>query len=275
MKKAILIILTILSLTPVLTAQFYPPYGFPPYPVRIPPQFREELRNLYRKTSKEELENIKPNPADKEKYADFLKQPDTGLIRLIPDLGCANSTKVLVVTPECLKYTMPGAGSSYSFRVNDYRIERLADVTFFNNSFQAAGTLVHGILTKIENVSLEEISLQTKGLKYLIDFKPVTDFEEAKKIDRELSKGIVKDGFVYRRALNALENTTYVLRSVAYQGLIPRAVEGITYNELDFDKRTDVIVAFRIVNINADKSVTILWKQLAEKKAPEIQSKKK
>lgn len=275
MKKAILILLAILSLTPVLSAQFYPAYEFPGSSAQIPARFREEIKVLYRKSSKEELENIKPKAEDRERYAAFLRQPDTGLIRLMPDLGCAGNTKVVVVTAECLKYTMPGAGSSYSFRMNDYRTERLADLTFYNNTFQATGALLHGILTRIGDVSLEKVDLQTKGLKYLVDFKSVIDLEQARKVDRELINGIVKDGFVYRRGLNALENTTYVLRSIAYQGIVPRAIDGFTYNELDFDKRKDVMIAFRIVRVDSDKSVTIVWKQLSEKDSPKIKSKKK
>ena len=81
--------------------------------------------------------------------------------------------------------------------------------------------------------------------------------------------GIENDGFFYCRNLEASENTTYVLRSIAYRGSYYRAIEGFVYDELDFDERRDVTVAFRIVRRDSE-SVTILWKILENQKSPAI-----
>lgn len=271
MKRIFFIFIALVFFAPLLHAQIIlPPYGLP-----MPASWRPEIAALYRKTSKAEAEAIKPDAEDINKYANFLRQPDTGITRLAADAGCAENNKIVVAKDECLKFTMPGAGASYSFRVKDYRIPSLADLTFSNDGFQATGALVHGIMTRIGDVPLEKVNLQTKGLKFLVDFKPVTDFAEAQKIGEQLVTGINKDGFLYRRGLSALENTTYVLRSVAYDGTIRRTVNGLTYNELNFDRRRDVIVAFRIVRIDSGTgSVTILWKKLAENPAPKIKQKK-
>jgi hypothetical protein len=273
MKRIFFIFLSILSLPLVLSAQ-YPPYLGPDYMIRVPARIQEQATVLYRKSKKEELEALKPNAADLTKYAEFLRQPETGIIRLAPDRGCAENSKVINASDDCLKYTMPGAGASYSFRVKDYRLARLADLTFYGVGFEVTGSLSHGILTRIGDVPLENVNLQTNGLKFLVDFKPVMDYDQAKKIGAELVKGIIKNGFIYRRGLNALENTTYVLRSIAYDGAVYRAVDNFTYNELDFDKRKDVIVTFRIVRKHADGSVTLLWKKLAEKDSPKLKRKK-
>lgn len=230
---------------------------------------------IYRKPTKDELKSIAPNPQLIQKYGAFLNQPGTGLTKLAADAGCAENTKVVVATEECLKYTMPGSGYAYSFRVRSYRIPRLADIIFTDNSFQTAGVRLHGIFVNIGDVSLEKVSLQTKGLKFLVNFQPETDFEKAKEIDRKLSEGIKSDGFLYRRGLYAQDDKTFVLRSIAYAGKYFRAVNNITYNEFDFDRRRDIIVAFRIVEKGADGSVTILWKELADKKSPRTRSKSK
>lgn len=273
MKNLFFTLISLLSLTISTSAQLYPT-TLRGLLMRLPGNAQKAITDQYRKPNKEELETLKVSPADKEKYAAFLRQPDTGLIKLAADLKCADNTKVVVATPDCLKYTMPGAGSSYSFRTENYRIQRLADLIYTDNSFQVTGALTHGFLVRIGDVPLEKVSLQTEGLKYLVDFKPTVDYAEAKKIADEFVKGVSKDGFLYRRGLNAVEDTTYVLRVVAYDGRLNRAVQGTTYNELDFDKRKDVIVAFRIVSRDADGGVTILWKKLAEKDAPKlIQSK--
>ncbi len=231
---------------------------------------RQNIEPLYRKTTDKELKLLAPNRIDVEKFAEFLRQPNIGITKLAADFGCAENTNVVVASEDCLKYTMPGAGSSYSFRVKNYRIRRLADITFTDNSFQATGVLLHGIFVNIGDAALENVSLDTEGLKFLTEFKPEPDFEKAKQIDLQLATGIEKDGFLYRRALYAKDNTTYVLRSIAYNGSFYRAVQNIAYNELAFDKRKDVIVAFRIVRRDADGSVTILWKQLTRNNSPKV-----
>lgn len=234
----------------------------------FPPATFQNIKELYRKPTKKELEILAPSEEDARKYAGFLRMPNTGLTKLAADKGCAKSTTVIVATADCLAYTMPGAGSSYSFRARNYRIPRLADVTFTENSFQATGIRLHGIFVNIGDVPLEQINLQTNGMDFLTSFEPEADFQKAKDIDKRFSEGIEKNGFAYRRALSAFDDMTYVLRSVAYRGKYFRAISGLTYNELDFDKRSDVIVAFRIVRRHQDGAVTILWKQLAKQVSP-------
>jgi len=243
-------------------------------PSQIQVFLHPKLKPLYRNPTKEELETLSPNIEEVNKYADFLRQPNTGLIKLAADLGCAENTKIVVATADCLRYTMPGAGTSFSFRTKKYRLRRLADLTFTNDSFQATGVLLHGIFVKIGDVPLEKVDLQTKGLSYLLNFQPETDYEKARVIDRQLSEGVFSDGFQYRRGFYAVENTTYVLRSIAYDGKYFRAVEGVAYNEFAFDKRRDVTVAFRIVRKDSDGSVTILWKEILRKNSPKIKYRK-
>jgi len=241
----------------------------------LPPAQFQNIKELYRKPTKKELEMLAPSEEDARKYAGFLQTPNTGLTKLAADKGCAENTKVVVATADCLAFTMPGAGSSYSFRTRNYRIPRLADVTFTENSFQASGVRLHGIFVNVGDVPLEQVNTETKGLDFLTDFKPEADFQKAKEIDKQFTEGIEKNGFVYRRGLRALDQTTYVLRSVAYRGEYLRAISGFTYNEFDFDKRGDVIVAFRIVRRDKDGAVTILWKQLAKQAAPKTKRTEK
>lgn len=231
---------------------------------------KRNVEPLYRKPTSRELKAVAPSRTLFEKYGAFLRQPDTGLTKLIDDKGCAENTKIVVATDNCLQYTMPGAGSSFSFRTENYRISRLADITFTDRSFQASGVLLHGIFVNLGDVPLEAVSLQTKGLKYLVDFQPEPNYQKGKALDLELTKGVVHDGFLYRRGLYMVENTTFALRSVAYHGKYFRAVRSVTYNEFDFDKRRDVLVVFRIVEKDAAGNVTILWKKFQEKDSPEV-----
>jgi hypothetical protein len=231
---------------------------------------QKNVEPLYRKPTARELKAVAPSPELTAKYAGFLRRSGTGLTKLIDDKGCAKNAKVLVATDDCLKYSMPGAGSSFSFRTGSYRIARLADITFTDNSFQASGVLLHGIFVNIGDVPLEEVTLQTEGLRYLVEFQPEPDYEKSRQIDARLMRGVRSDGFLYRRGLYAVENTTFALRSIAYDGKYFRAVRSVTYNEFDYDKRRDVIVVFRIVEKDAEGNVTILWKELQEKDSPDV-----
>ncbi len=235
-------------------------------------KIRATLDSLYGKPSKKERQLLMPSDDDIERFAEFLKQSDTGLIKLIPDLGCSKSTEVVVASEECLKYTMPGAGASYSFRVENYRIPRLADLTYRDKLFTANGILQHGILVNLGNVPLENVNMQTKGMKFFSEFKASKKIDSAKAIDQMLARGLEYEGFTYSQTIKAELNTTYALRSIAYRGKHYQAIQNYTYNELDYDKRKDIIIAFRIVSQDIDGSITMLWKKLEEKKSPELES---
>lgn len=229
----------------------------------------QSISAIYRKPTKEEAKLLAPEKEDVKKYAPFLRGDETGLTKLMLDRGCAEYTSVFNASEECRKYTMPGAGSSFSFRTENHRIRRLADLNYRESGFYAPGILSHSILVNIGDVPLEQVTPQTDGLKFLYDFETVTEFEKAREIDTRLIGGIENGGFRYSRNAGASENATYVLRVVAYRGNYYRAVQKFVYDELDFDERRDVTVAFRIVRRDAD-SVTILWKILTNQKSPAI-----
>lgn len=235
-----------------------------------PAVFEKSVKPLYRKPTREELKAIAPSVEDSEKYAEFLRRSNTGLVKLALDKGCAENTDIIVARTECLKYTMPGAGTAYSFRTESYRLQRLADIVYTNNNFQSASAMQQGILVIIGDVPLEKVDLQTGGLSFVVDFKPESDPDKVNEIEEKLNQGIVRDNFQYRLALPAKENATYVLRSMAYDGVSPQAAGGVPYNELEFDKRQDILVAFRIVRRDSD-SITILWKELWRKNPPKLE----
>ena len=231
---------------------------------------QSKVNPLYRKPTREELKSVEPSSDLRERYAEFLRQPNSGLTKLINDKNCSENTRVISASEDCLKYTMPGGGSSFSFRVGTYRLPRLADITFTENSFQASGVLLHGIFVKLGNVPVNEVTLQTNGLKFLIDFQPQPDYARARDLDKQLTDGIESDGYLYRRGLYAVDSTTYALRSIAYGGKNYRAASGVTYNEFDYDDRADVVVVFGIVERDSEGNITLLWKKLLEKESPKV-----
>ncbi|MEZ5344340.1 MAG: hypothetical protein R2681_02185 [Pyrinomonadaceae bacterium] len=234
--------------------------------------FREQIEPLYRKPTDEEMTILDPGAGYQTANEAFLKNKRTGLIKLIIDRDCAENQNVVKASAECAKYTMPGAGSAYSFREEMHRLIRLADLNFRKNSFQALGTLTHGIMTDLGQVSIETIDLKSPDVEYLVDFKPAKDINAAAKIAGDLTKGIKDSGKVYASVLPVREGNTYLLRSIAYRGEAAKVAGPIVYNELDFDERRDVIVAFKVLKFVPDESVVILWKELQDKKSPKIKT---
>lgn len=225
---------------------------------------------LYRKPTESELESIAPNPEIRRQYKVFLDRKNTGIFRLVLDAGCGENDKVVVATEECLKYTMPGSGNSFSFRTANYRIRHLADLMLAGENFRIPGILMHGLMTKLGDVAIDRVSLSTPGVHFLSEFKPAVDFERAKAIEAIIATGLERDGFIYARVLDVKDNVTYAMRVIAYDGKVSRAVPGAHYNEMDFDRRRDMIVAFRVVQRAADGSVTVVWTELSDADSPKL-----
>lgn len=225
---------------------------------------------LYRKASSRELEAISPDPAIKQQYAALISRPGSGMFRLVPDAGCATNYKVVSAKDECLKYSMPGAGSSYSFRSEGYRVRQLADVTFRDNSFHITGLFMHGFIGKLEDEPFETLDLTTPRLSFVSEFKPSINADNVHEVDAKLGQGVEQDGLRFAKSAPVERDGVYVLRAVAYRGKVVRTAAGIRYNELDYDKREDVTVAFKVVEVGDDGSITIIWKMLAEKASPKI-----
>ncbi len=234
--------------------------------------FREQIRPLYREPSDEEMAVLAPDPGLSVQYAEFLSQKNSGLITLISDKGCADNQNVVVASADCMQYTMPGGGSAYSFRERMHRLTRLADLSFAKNSLRALGTLTHGIMVNLGDVPIENVTLESEGANFIVKFKPASDMKTAAEIANKLIKGIRDKNLIYGSVLSAQPNTTYILRSIAYRGEALKSIGGIVYNELELDKREDIIVAFRVVEMVPGKSITMLWKELRDKKSPRIKA---
>lgn len=225
---------------------------------------------IYRKPTDKELAAVSPAASILQKYSAFLARPNGGIFRLLADAGCAVNDRVISAKEECIKYSMPGAGNSYSFRTENYRISRLADISLKDGKLGITGVFMHGMMTKIGDVPLESVTLVSAGVDYLVGFKPSTNADDVVETDERLKKGEQYNGLQFAKEFDVDVNSTYVLRTIAYRGKVVRSLGGVSYNELDFDKRKDVIVVFRIVEKGHDGSVTIIWKQLAESDAPKI-----
>lgn len=250
--------------------------------MNLPPEIPDEKRRefaamiepLYRESTDEERAFMAVSDEDKAAYERFAGKKDSGIIRLAEDRGCADNAKVVSASFDCSRYSMPGAGSGYSFRFGDYRMHHIADIVFKKGNFEALGVLNHGIMVDLGDVPFEALTKKSEGVGYLTKIKPSKDFQQAAELADKLTKGINDGGRRYASILPVKENSTYVIRSIAYEGEALRNVAGIVFNELEVDKRRDVLIAFRVIRL-ADGSATIVWKELDDNKSPKLVPDKK
>ncbi|HRH42575.1 MAG TPA: hypothetical protein PKY82_13185 [Pyrinomonadaceae bacterium] len=201
-----------------------------------------------------------PNSEDLIKYSEFLKQKKTGIFRLFPDLGCEKVLGIVRVDGDCANAVINSW--SYSFQKVDYGEGdvRLKDGSLFTDSY-----LSQNIVVGLGDMSLENVSLGLDQAKFLLDFKPETKSKKAKEQFWQISKKITFNNFTYGKVIRTDANTTFLMRIIAYHLSTTRFPE--SFNK----KRRDKIIAFRIIRKDSDDSITILWKELADKKSPKLE----
>jgi hypothetical protein len=229
---------------------------------------------LYKKPSAKLTAELAPDSAIIQRYAGFLKGEGTGIIQLAPDIGCVYSERVVNVKEGCLKFPFPGAGNSYSFRAESYRLRHLADITYQNDKLRMTGIFMHGIAVDLGNVPIESASIATPGMKFVAEFEPSTSSEDVIKVDEALTRGIRSGNYVYSKEVDPSVDRTYAVRAVAYRGMVVRAAAGIRYNELEYDRRRDVIVVFRVVQLDKE-GITLVWRKIADTEPPKIKMPKR
>ena len=217
--------------------------------------------------------------ADHARYLEFLKAEKTGLFKLFPDYDCVEKN-VIRIDGNCKNFVM--ASSSFSFRNLGYAHPYYSDLGFNNDEILSNGFFSQGIIVSLGDVPIEDITSSRDGMKFIIDFQPASDPGEARSTAAKLKAGVESGGFTYASSVRPVENTTYALRSIAYNiaNSLPTASETTSLSELRFhtlaiDKRADVIVVFRIVRKGIDGSLTIVWKELDRKEAPKIKFPKR
>jgi hypothetical protein len=231
------------------------------------------VSHLYRRSTEAERAFLAPAPELYAKYADILRLPQSGLVRLVANLGCTADQAVVTLSAACLQYSMPGAGNSYSFRIGDHQIRRLADITLTSDRLEVTGQLSLGIMADLGAVDLRSVSIESEQYGFLTAFKPPRDLETARQLEQVLRRGVTSAGVNFKSSAAVAPNSTYLMRSIAYNANYLRAYKGTTFNELSYDRRLDLIIAFQIVDRSEDGGVTLLWREISRKKSPRIKLK--
>ena len=250
-----------------------------PNPFRFVPGTRYETRII--NTVRAFPGSIKLTESDKKlaapeaelnaKYLEFLKQPKTGLLKLL-EASCFEEQNT---GRACAGNGLPAYGSAYSFRRNEYQMQEWADLWLNDDFFIADVLFGQGWLVALGDVEIENLSLQTKGADFLDSMTPKDTRALAETQYQQSVQGINENKLFYRKFVRVRENTAYVLRSVAYRGKFVRYDGNTTKTDMTKgDTRDDVIIAFRVIKKDSAGNVTIVWKELSRKVAPLIDLKK-
>ncbi len=194
---------------------------------------------------------LAPSPELHEQFAEFLELPNTGLVRMYPP----GRRRVISVT-DLATGRRPGFGryaSLYSFTkakhgngLNGYVDPRLgwAELLLINGRFITGfnGEAL-GVLVALGDVPLETVTPDTDGVTGLANITPPADYFEAVSLSRRNRAGFALDRFRYGSSLPVAENTTYVMRSTS-------------------NKRADILVGFRVLRVEENGSLTLLWRKL-------------
>lgn len=227
------------------------------------PEGRDQQAPPKRHLTEAQKQRLSASAQDHALYASFLHQPETGLIRLLPQAECDESRILHADAPPSETVVpIPGCGSFYSFRVRTHDAGPWSDIRLENGRlFAGFAGYTLGMMTSLGDTALEDVTLASDGVAYLAGFVPPTEYKEAEEQYERNNRGFRVGNFTYASHLRALDKTTYVLRSIAFR-------QGTPLDEPL--KKIDVLIAFRVVSRDPDGSLTLLWKRLQKKNSPKL-----
>lgn len=196
------------------------------------PALLKKIESLRGQLQLKETVFLLPSDEDFVAFGDFLEQPATGLIRLMPREKYDG------------KMLMRGGGSYFSFTKLTNAYSSVSDIGLEQNTLRAGFAGANfGFLTVIGDVPVDSVTLDQAGVSYLAALNTPTTEAEAREQQRRAGLGFEADGFFYKNALPVAANTTYALRSTSFT-------------------QADVLVAFRVTRQDVDGSLILAWKIL-------------
>ncbi len=211
------------------------------------------------------------NSQDAIEFQDFLKTSKTGFVRLHDASACPEN--VINVNSPC-PFNIYGNATTYSFREKTYFLGENADIKYSSSILEILGTYTLGFLSNLGDIPLENLNLESKGIKPMVDFTPSLVPEVVKNNYLDAQRGFKIGDYVYKMQTPIIENNTYVLRSIAYRGDLKLRNEELKKPVVVDGKRTDIVIIFRVIRKHKDNSISILWKELQQKSSPTLKVKK-
>lgn len=184
---------------------------------------------------------------DLQDHKQFLKDANTGLIRLLPrekyDYEAYGVPKAIDIR---------GGGAFYSFLYQAHEYGYGSDIALdrdqLNVGFAGAD---FGFLTDLGSTALTDITMVDPRVAYLAAYCPPDNLAFAREEQKRVGVGFVVSGMDYRRSLPAKVGSTYLVRSIIYD-------------------RYDLLTVFTVTRKDDDGSVIIAWKRLKNFDTPRL-----
>jgi len=212
--------------------------------------------SLSKQPGKKEKLSLVPTREDKAAFAEFLKRPQTGMIRLLPRILYRSGLKISGGGPyysfDCLTYEY-GYGSDIELQAPLILVGHvsvpptIADYSFVTGLAGAD----YGLIAMLGDAPIEKVTPESDGVRFLADYRPATTGARARAEFERFRGGVINNGHKYARSAPVIVNQTYALRSIIYD-------------------RSDVLVAFRVAREESNGSVLILWKMLKRFLSPQL-----
>ncbi len=202
-----------------------------------------EIESLREQIKLREATLLATADEDRKAHAEFLAQPDTGLVRLLPRDKWDS------------KLSMRGDGAYYSFARLTHEYGYGSDIQLEQEQFSVgfAGA-DFGFMVSLGDAPVENVSEETEAVQFMASFKTPSAEPEARASYRQFAfhPGHQAGRWTYKSRLPVVEGQTYALRSVNYA-------------------YSDLLVAFRVVRKETDGSVVLLWKLLKKYPKPVLE----
>lgn len=209
-------------------------------------QVETKHEELLRDLQRIEKQLLLPSEEDQLAYAEFLTQPDTGLIRLLP-----REIYDSYAHPE-KRLGLRGGGSYYSFTERNQEYSNGTQIGLEQGSLSVcfAGAN-YGMVANLGDVSLDEVAFENSAVKFLVSYERAGNEPQARAEYQRFAAGATVNGTLYKTRLPAIVNNSYVLRGISYSN-------------------SDIVVAFRVVRKDTDGSLIVAWRLLKKYSKPEL-----
>jgi hypothetical protein len=200
----------------------------------------KEIEALREQLKQKENEFLAPSAEDRARFAELLRQPDTGLARLMPREQYRE------------KLSVREGGAYYSFTRLSNSYDSDPQIGFEQGTLHTGFAGANfGFLVELGDIPIEEVDIDHPAVRYLAAFAAPTIEPEAREQQSKTSNGFRIADRTYRSSQPASVGRTYVLRSISYES-------------------SDVLVAFCVVRQDTDGSLILLWKKLKQFSTPHL-----
>jgi hypothetical protein len=211
-------------------------------------------------------------------YQEVLKERHSGVIRLLKANECQKEQSVsFVIDSTCPQMLLPSRGAFISFRQQQYSYAALSDLGFINGDFVSYGLLNQGILTDLGDVDFNSIDISHKTVRDLYGIEVAETSDKVLRQAAAFESGVRVGNNFFKFVMPVKLNSVYLARFIAYRGHVYRELETAENRgnrpKLDIlagDDRKDILVVFKVLALESDGSVTIIWKRLQAVKSPKL-----